>query len=53
MNMTAIIITAIICFTIMMVVTTICKMCVEKHEIYWERFDKRFNCKKEDDNARS
>lgn len=53
MNMTAIIITAIICFTVMVIVTTICKAVVEKDEIYYERLAERFNLKKEDDNARS
>lgn len=53
MNMTAIIITAIICFTVMVVVTTICKAFVETDEIYYEHLANRSNLKKEDDNARS
>ena len=54
MNMTAIIITAIICFTVMVVVTTICKAVVEHEEVKLELWNKRFNqCRKEDDNARS
>lgn len=54
MNMTAIIITAIICFTVMVVITTICKAVVEKEEVYQEEMNKRYNITlKEDDNARS
>ena len=56
MDMTAIIITAIICFTVMVVVTTICKAIVEKEEIYQEEMNKRFDFgfgKKEEKNGNS
>lgn len=56
MDMTAIIITAIICFTVMVVVTTICKAIIEKEEIYQEEMNKRFNFsfgKKEETNGNS